>query len=67
MEYKNTYLRILILRRLGISKIVCLSLITTVQNSVLNEIPKIQKTFYGTLQNLKLFTRHSAIRLKKAV
>ena len=54
MEYKNTYLRILILRRLGISKIVCLSLITTVQNLVLNEIPKIQKTFYGTLQKPKI-------------
>ena len=59
--------RILIFRALAISKIVYLSLITTAPNSILNEIQKIQKHFYGTLQNLKLITRHSAIRLKKAV
>ena len=37
--------RILIFKALGISKIVCLSLITTVPNSILNEIQTIQKTF----------------------
>ena len=59
--------RILIFRILGISKIIYLSLITTVPNSVLNEIQKIQKLFYGTVQNLKLITSYSAILLKKAV
>ena len=37
--------RILIVKTLGISKIVYLSLIATVPNSILNEIQKIQKTF----------------------
>ena len=37
--------RILIFKALGISKIVYLSLITTVLNSILEEIKKIQKTF----------------------
>ena len=59
--------RILIFKALGISKIVYLSLITTVTNSILNEIQKIQKAFLCTLQNLKLIKRHSAIRLKNAV
>ena len=31
------------------------------------EIQKIQKAFYGTLQNLKLITRHSEMGFKKAV
>ena len=43
---------------MGISKIVCLALIATIPNSILNEIQKIQKAFYGTLQNLKLIIRH---------
>ena len=37
--------RILRFKILAISKIVYLSLITTVPNSILNEIPKIQKAF----------------------
>ena len=37
--------RILIFKTLGISKIVYLSLIATVPNSILNEIQKIQKAF----------------------
>ena len=49
------------------SKIVCLSLKTTVPKSILDEIQKIQKAFYGTLQNLKLITRHSEMGFKKAV
>ena len=59
---------ILTFKTLGISKIVNLCLITTVPNSILNEIQKIQKAFlWYSLQNLKLITRHSAIRLKKEV
>ena len=59
--------RILIFKTLGTSKIVYLSLIATVPNSTLNEIKKFRKPFYGTLQNLKLTTRHSAIRWKETV
>ena len=37
----------------------------TVPNSILNQIRKIKKALYGTLQNLKLITRYSAISLEK--
>ena len=47
MDYKDTYSRRknLIFKTLGISKIVYLSLIITVPNSILEEIQKIRKTF----------------------
>ena len=59
--------RILIFKKLEISKIVYVSLITIVPNSFLNEIQKIQKAFFFIFQDLKLITRQSVIRLKKEV
>ena len=50
---------------LGPLKVVYLSLITTISNSMLTETIKNQKTcLYVTLQDLKLITRHPAMRFK---
>ena len=46
--------RILIFKKLEISKIVYISLITIIPNSILNEIQKIQKAFLWYFSRLKI-------------
>ena len=60
MEYKNTYFerKYLNFLLLVISEVVYIPLFTTASNSIFNKFQKIQSAFYGTLQNLKLITRH---------
>ena len=55
MDYKDTYSRRKKsnFKTLGMSRIVCLPLIITLPNSILEEIQKIQKKFYGTLPSPK--------------
>ena len=68
MEYKNTDFKRKDsnLEVLGIFKVICLSLTTTVPNSILNEIQKIQKPLSWYFSKPKII-RHSAMRLKKTV
>ena len=50
--------RIIIFKALGISKIIYF-----IPFQYQMKFRKLRKLFYGTLQNLKLITRHSGIRL----
>ena len=45
--------KIIVFKSLAISKIVYLSLLTSLPNKIVEELIKIQKTFYGTSQLLK--------------
>ena len=62
---KEIFKEFQILKNGDLLEAVCV--LKAVPNSILNQIQKIQKALYGTLQNLKFITRYSAISLKKAV